>query len=499
MRSFVVVILSLAVAGAALAQVPAPPGPGQPPKPKLETTPKPGVAEVKPVEERLFLVYALEDLYRDTWPADAPSPRVASSSEARRLRANQRKLADQLRYHMTARKFDPELIDLFDRYRKLLDTAEDLAKQLGDREDVYAAPLVKLTAAYVKEEELRQLKANAEVTNTAVEAGTRVGGRLFADPIDMAIGGLFAGFGKSMALQMELKPEREKARQQLSEDIKAHHAKYGPSLSADVAELGQKFFLKFDATRQDELTHAGKVVAGLAGKYQWSAEECELDPARPASKWTKEARPRDPFRAKQAAQALPPPKDREGADRCVAAAKECLAVVNLVPPAQAKSTSEVYRFYRALFCGQAGQQANAAAAEQIGAAGFKVANAKAPPAAATAVAAWERYSTYESDTKDGRGVVLHYRLLACVYAGKLPQAYGFAKKASGVTQNLNPEFWYDAARVCSLSGDVPNALFCLRRAVGLGLKKMDEARATPDLDTLRLKDPVGFNAVTAGR
>src|SRR5262249_6808068 len=86
----------------------------------------------KPVDEVLFLLYVLEDLYRTTVPTDDQERTVVQKHKA--FLARQTLIVDQVRKHIQKRKLGNDLDDLFGRYRgTLLKLREQLASELEER------------------------------------------------------------------------------------------------------------------------------------------------------------------------------------------------------------------------------------------------------------------------------------------------------------------------------------------------------------------------------
>ena len=477
---------------------PAPATPAQEPKTQKPTAPAQGRLEQAELDERLFLVYALEDLYRDTRSAKKDQLFV-TSAEIRGFRANQRHLVDQLLQHIVKRKLEAELLDLYDAYRKLLDLTKDLEVKVADREAKYMERILELRADFVKGESERRERATAEVIDTAAEAGARAGGRLFADAGDVFAGALFGGLARSVTVQMRLKNESEKAFQKAVQLAEEYERKNKPLKEQDVRRYNAEFFAAFNRERDANLAGAPDSIAVLAARHNWGVKEVEFDPTRATADWRRAERPRDPFRVKQVILETPAPDDRRGAELCLANAKEALEARKLVPKYFAKTTAEVYRHYHATFAGLAGNQANAASVEQLGATGFSGAKKARPAAANTAVEAWKQYRTFEDPARDHRGYVLHKVFLADAHAGQLPKAYFAVVSHKGTLGNEDPVFWYDAARVCALSNDPARGYFCLSRAVALGFKGKAEAAVTPDLEPLRTGDRQKFDDALAGK
>lgn len=456
---------------------------------KLVTQPK---SDRLDPDERLFLVYAIEDLYRETAIAEKDMV-FASSFRIRAFRTQQLYLVDKLRLHIEKKKLDAEFRTMFDEYRKLIDRIDGLAKSIEAREDEYMEFLVKLRAKFVKEDTYRTLKSRAESMRTAAEAGIRVGGGLFATPFDMLMGGLFAGMTTQAAADLELAVERDKALQKLKEEADAYEMKNRPILLNDIAGINRTFFEEFNRLRDSSIREAKGSVAELAKRNTWTREASDFDPDRRSADRKKESRPLDPFRTKQVIAESITRDSPPDAALLEANARAALAAVELIPAGTEKTTSEIYRHYRAQFCALAGRQANLSAALKIGTAGFSGAKQAPVDVAKVGVAAWERYLKYDV-TQDDRGVVLHSRAVALAYAGKSSESYTAMYRAS-FKQSGSPEFWYDAARICSINNNPKLGIVCLEKAVFLGFKNLNEVRNSPDLVPLRKDFAARFEKV----
>jgi hypothetical protein len=95
---------------------------------------------------------------------------------------------------------------------------------------------------------------------------------------------------------------------------------------------------------------------------------------------------------------------------------------------------------------------------------------------------------------DVKGDVYHNVVLAYAYAGQVAEAYRFARAATATKLTFqDPEFWYVAARLCSMVRDQKNGFYCLEQAQRLGFTGVDAAKVIPDLHFLRQSDPKRFD------
>jgi hypothetical protein len=158
----------------------------------------------------------------------------------------------------------------------------------------------------------------------------------------------------------------------------------------------------------------------------------------------------------------------------------------------------VYRPFRALCYGTAGQEANRAATLRLGQGGLLQTRDKdLDGLTKLGVEAWENYVRWE-DKEKFNAAVLHQLVLAYAHAGSVGKACGWLQQYQDLwTGSSDPALLYDVARVWSVRagqpprvGMPPDAALlasgtALQRAVWLGFREFEQARTDPDLKNLR--------------
>jgi hypothetical protein len=168
----------------------------------------------------------------------------------------------------------------------------------------------------------------------------------------------------------------------------------------------------------------------------------------------------------------------------------CRRAANMVP------TDRVFKVFRAAFLGLAGTIANQAAVKDLGLTGFPLRPKDAPEAAKQAFTIWNAYIKIEPFDTNFTEEVVHNYIVACAQAGYaaiaqpailknivLPRRFGGAML--NAQASARPEFWFDCARVCSVSGNTHLSLGCLDQAVKMGFREMETAKIHPDLRNVR--------------
>ena len=87
--------------------------------PRTTKAADPPAANSQPPSEQLFLLYILEDFYRDTWPDENS---VGDVQQIEAFVARHKTLADSLRRHIEKARLGDELANLYFSYGKSLDT-----------------------------------------------------------------------------------------------------------------------------------------------------------------------------------------------------------------------------------------------------------------------------------------------------------------------------------------------------------------------------------------
>ncbi len=460
--------------------------------------------QAQTVDERLFMVYVLEDFYRTTFPPNQRA--IRSSQEIQRFLDTRRLLVDQLRRQvLESRTRDPELLQAFRAYRELLNRSETLAGKLKEREDSYFAFFRKLRKDVLELDE----QGRSQTSNHSLDNASEAVGESFRKPVtdtkEAVASGVFAGMSSYRMAEARQKRQLAAALKNANLKVAAYESEHRPRFQEDLQTIYREFFKTFDKERRTAVQQAARQVQELADKYKWRASECEFDPDRPLSCWEARDQPRNPFRVK--AHTLEGPRDEQDTLQLLAQTQECLGAIKFIPT----PSLDGYKRIRAEFYAMAGLLANQANRADIGLTGFKDALKNPAKGAVPAQLAWKLYFDVETADGDPRGFALHQRVLAHAYGGKLTEAMTILNRGRlEKLQSGNPTFWFDLARIVSLNGanlqqqltrnpgaarvaiikaqlmkHRSDALYCLRMALGTGLQNKNEIRTSPDLEWIR--------------
>jgi hypothetical protein len=455
------------------------------------------------VEEHLFVLYMLEDLDRRFWPAATTRDPVMLGQVV----ARQRVILSKMIRHLERSTGTESLVRLAAGYGKMLEQAKRL------REDIDKSFL----------QHCRWLRAQdlQRANETALTIGQTMAHAYLAgdSPEQGLLKGLAAGYLKMLEQAPAAVADRVAARQGFESDLaRLFHAAY-PAISAhrqafladlrrevpalartrnlaldnEVKDLEEKLAKELAAapagTREDlRAQHQRRLqrLVDLNAKKKWKDHELVIGGQVLDSAALRSQFPRDPFRVEHTFP-MEPKEGREGVQEFLDQANALFETVLLVPE------DRPYDGVRADLLARAGRLANQAGALDLGDAGLPTRLNLAPKSASRAVMFWRYYLVYEKVDANVNIDVLHNIVLAWAYAGRVPAAHrqlmliGLGKVNRG-----GAEFWYDAARVCSMASDVRNSRLALERAVRLGFRDFDKAKVTPDLKNLRKSDTAGW-------
>jgi hypothetical protein len=471
-------IVLCTVSGGLAAQTP-------PEKPKSDpATPK--------VDETLFLVYLLEDYYRDTWDASG-HPVVPPDELAVFLRSRDIQL-DRLVNHFRTTKAAPQLLDAIEKYRLSLDVLDKLNKELTKLADDYRRPIDELYARIEKDLKLQAKIGQAEALESGAWAAVRAA--RYNNFLTASALGARVAYARAAHSNAKLEAEGAKRFAEARRKEREYHESNLKSFQRTLEERVAAYADKVAPQRTAAVADAKNLVEQLARDNPgWGAKEAAFDPDADPSKMPAADRPRDPLRLKWIARrAEPDPLSTASLESAHQAAKNCLASYELVPSPQA------YKFARVELAMQAGLLANRVAAAEAGKGGFTTGRGnRAYSPARTAIEAWTLVKRLEAPQYYRREQLFHQTVLAYAYA-KDPQAYILVRdylnevKAGRASLLKGAEIWVDFAKVCGAiptktatgapKKDPVSAAYCLITAVHLGFDKGDEAKEHPDLESL---------------
>jgi hypothetical protein len=433
----------------------------------FSTVDTPAAAQTKtaPVDERLFALYALEDMY------NKPLPRARENvgflrevAESAAFLAQRQILFDRLRRHCEKnKKFDDAILDRFRGYERELDIWKQFREKLTRAGDDYCRTLRIATMA-----------AQQRSMNTALSYG------LFA---------YLNGRSGNAALLTGWLKGIEAARKEQAK-LNQLQQKALAKLSGDVRQAVTEFDGKIGPLNRTNLAAFDKAAAELCSQNGWS--EAEFASKRNLSTTEKASTSTNPFLIVQRAIEVRNSKDASK-EEMLEQARACLRAAEMVP------AGKVYNAHRAMFLSVGGLLANSAAAKDLGTTGFiSAVGRNAPKGGALALTIWQRYVKNEPLDGNITDTVIHHYILGCCYAGKPTLGYGVVlnncanrhpfRKGVLVVRPIvstRPQFWYDCARVSSIHGNAQFGLACLQHALNLGYRDREAAKIDPDLKAIR--------------
>lgn len=468
-----------------------------------------GPVRLTPAEESLetrFVLYALEDLFRSTWPGPAS---VGHGRSVKTFLAQRERLVDDLSHRVRDAKLGG------DQNAALIEAIELSMKAVRGHGQKYVADLDRVIdldgamreyAAIYKRVDREADPLRHAVANQVNGAALDYMRRPDANPFGM-FASMFLGLMAESRIQLGVQADtwRQFEANHLRQ-ARERYAIHQPPLAQALCSAVRR-----DLAERSKALRELSATLGAARK--WPAAEMPFGD-KPEERTT------DPFPQMRQIEAEEVPVDRgttrESADR-LARARRYLKLVPLVP----RPSDNAFNFYRAVIYFQAGQEANRAAALSVGSTGFST--RKGSEASRLAIQVWQRY-VVNSD-RDVTPEVLYNYALALVYNGGAIPAYDMLKKASAQFLPRSPDFCYDVARLCSVAAEdtalefarisrtpqflrlnagqrsarerevnqrinhmLQDSSLMLQWAVCRGFKDVERARESPDLKQLRSAD-----------
>ena len=409
---------------------------------------------VPKIEERLFLLYALEDMSRrDAKNTNLPGKRKESASVmAGRFLAQQRLLYDILRRYVQKRKY-ADILALFEAYEKELKLLEELLSTLKKSWAEYDKKMAVASAAASS----RVLMTGLGYTLASMAAG--------ADDARSFARGMGALYQSSLVEGQKLRMFGAAAAAELSSALKRTEEEFKP---------------KLEKARKDFRTQFEEFVS--ENKFSDAEFAFQLDQ-------NKEEATRNPFKLVAKARTILDNKDANVKDM-LEQAEVCRRAAAMVP------ADRTHDIFRAVFIGTGGMIASEAAAKDIGVTGFPLLPKDACEAARLAYKIWTAYSRLEPFDTNYTDDVVQAFILAAARVGDAKAGYvvilktsttpdGFRRPHPRAASSPRPDYWYDCARVCSTAGNGQLALECLQHALRVGFQAKDEAKISPDLRFVR--------------
>jgi hypothetical protein len=451
--------------------------------------------------ETRFVLYALEDLLRTTWPT---AESVGATRHVRAFVVQRERIVDDLSHRIRdgnlAGKSKKDLIELFELYLKAVrERGETHAAELEKLEEQIKTKWLAVYRKVDAQAAPARLKAASRLTLTAMDYMSNPD----ADPLAGLFGLAILGLLEESKIQADV---LEKARAEFKPILEEAKLEY-----AEQAALAKAALLADMKKEISEITYKAKALAlSIAEARSWKPAETPFVQAD-----SKDGDAKHLFAELARINAMPVTTDRGAtreADDRLAKAKKYMEAAKLVP----RATDNSFNFYRAVCYGKAGIEANQAAVLAAGANGF--ATHRKTDASEAAVKAWVLYAA--NNDRDLTPLVLHNWALALAYNGKAMQAYDVLKKTNNAILPTTAQFYYDTARICSVAAEdfstqatnalsgpkkglspapqmqarqtltkmLQDASLALDRAVSLGFNDFERARDTRDLQFFRSQD-----------
>lgn len=426
-------------------------------QPRKGSNDPPSKSSASRVDEPLFLFYALEDMSRrlptESKEGGRPSgpPTVALS----RFLAQRKRHFDTVRRYAAKKNQNEEFLAVFQSYEKELDLLDEYKNSL---EKSCAEANKKLAVA------------NAEAASRVMLTGLGYALRSVAEGDDdeksfvRSMSGMMSSY---IDEQKKISEVRGLAAQELLGALTAADREFAPRWEERHDDFHKRLKAFIEANKWQDAEFAFQV----AGK--------------------KTVASRNPFLIIEQSRAILTDKDAT-VPAMLEQAEKCRAASKMVP------ADHVFDVYRAAFLSVGGLIANRAAAKDIGTTGFPVTKKDVPEAGKLAHAIWSAYVQLEPYDTNFTDDVVQAVILACAYGGDIADAFKVViavaadQQAARVGRNQlrltassRPDFWYDCARVCSVAGNTPFALECLKQALKLGYSDKEAAKVDADLRNLR--------------
>jgi hypothetical protein len=414
------------------------------------------------VDEQLFVLFALEDMARKI-PAATELPNMTVALYLNELASNlaqQRRAYDTLRRHLQDGE-NREFLDVFEEYAKVLDLM-----------DQGSAELTKLLEIFQR----GNRKINEAVGLRALASGIDYGSRSLAQGEDGETA-FTRGISAWLDSVVQDQPAANDARKALWLQLTKTKNAFKKVFLYQINEATTAFFDKIRASKWGkDPDFAFKNVADLPT--------------------------RNPFQVVVRAQAGL--AGTQETATLIAQAKVCQQAARLVPP------GPTYDLYRAQFLSAAGQLADKAAARDLGATGLPRKEEDAPVGGRLSEELWAEYVKAEPYDTAFTDDVVRAHFMSHAYAGHLEAAYDIiaaralermpampkrrafdAAARLHLSASAKPGFWYDCARVCSMTGHNRTAVACLKRAASLGFRDRAAAKFNPDFRQVRENQAAG--------
>jgi hypothetical protein len=428
--------------------------------------PNVAVVSAAHVDERLFLMRLLEELYSE-WPTN-----VSNATELEKKLGELKHRANRHYEDIQQKGLDDSLASLYQDFTTAVDAYV-----------AYLAEVGRIESGAVRRSEKESAESGFSAGTVGAEAGYEMydnGASGFASVATAAV----VAFGKYLWDDYNKSKERD----------------------VDKEQAVRTAYEQFNNTLSTYIGRCQSAALSLSEKYSWTRGEAGFDEspdqavaARNAadnkditglSQIAKAAlmrRPNDPFAIAREAlvSSLYEPQSPQ---QMISFSNRCVAAASLVP------TGGIYDEYRAWFLYLAGDIANRASTKEIGDRSWVAAGNRT---AAHAVGLWNECLKFAPN--DPAGEYGELRAWALMQSGHLNEALRQARLVEPLRRNTL-RFAYNFARLLSCTGEHDASFAYFEHAVrNLGYNAILQAKRDPDLRAMRSAHKREFDNLTAVR
>lgn len=445
----------------------------------------------------LFMFYAIDDMTREFNLADLEAMKKNSepmvyADRIGALYTKRNMILNSFRRHAEIIKLDPKVGDAIEAANDLLRPVKDYYDKLKEAQNHYDLGFRSIQAKLFTDAELRdkllQKFIDAESYYlSVVDAPNR-------RKSDYTMRGITNSLKRRAVAEYKLEKNRQKLAEETHAACLKYEAEHRPELESKIASIHREFAADYEKKHKAACAEIVARFKPLADKMGVSQADVWMVADRSNFNWETDGKDRtkDPFRYLAAARKMKMETQSE-AKAAHQFARDCLKAIELIPPGDARDTTEVFYYYRGLMSGWAATLSTRAAAIQLGTDSFEKAYRAPPEGAGTAIYAWSCYKQYEKAGAFSKQHYVVHNVLAHAYAGKVQEGLKIATDNKGERID-DPTYWYTLTRLCGIYkyGNAANikkfreeGIDHMREAMLLGFTGVEEAKVQPDLDGIR--------------
>jgi tetratricopeptide (TPR) repeat protein len=414
------------------------------------------------VDERLFLVRALETLY-ERWPVPEGNP-----AEFDRAIDELRRDAHRHSEYVRQRDLAPELAVRFDDLAGLLDRYQEAAARIGRITRQGAAAIDKQ-----RTDDMAKASFNGGFeAGTALAAGAP-GGQAFAIwALLTSASYLLENNGKAE----QVNEASREAIERIVREYESAHSRVFARAQTLATALGEKYGWKPGEWGLDASLDQARHVLEVIERQDLKELARLLDIAR-------NRRPRDPIALVASTLCLLRAKGEAAItkDDVQRAIDQCVHAAGLVP------RGSFYDTYRSDIIGLAGLLATGAVEKEVATRGWVAAPVQS---ASRAVKIWRTYLAL--DPVDSTGDAREQLAWALAGAGRFDDALALLRQIVDLKQS-DVGYAYNSACLLSIKGRTGEALDWLKQAIKNGWADIAHAKSDPDLARVRSERAARFN------